>query len=253
MKTALACSVLVGLGSIAWAARTSSPPAPIAETRSPEKRALGERLFFDASLSEPPGQSCATCHDPQHGYSGHMDTSDGGEKQPLRTPALVNLAWAKRFGWDGNVAALPPFLQAHLVRELASELPPATALYAAYNAKLGGDQPWIGALTAFVLTRYMGDSEWDRCERLPDRPKDLEAGYKLFVGKAGCAHCHPPPLYTDGAVHDGWLTEAVRGAALRPALLHDGSATLDTLLDHHGDAKLSAVEKSALVAFTKAL
>jgi cytochrome c peroxidase len=31
---------------------------------------LGRLLFFDASLSEPAGQSCATCHDPAAGWSG---------------------------------------------------------------------------------------------------------------------------------------------------------------------------------------
>jgi cytochrome c peroxidase len=32
--------------------------------------ALGKELFFDTSLSSPPGQSCATCHDPGVGWSG---------------------------------------------------------------------------------------------------------------------------------------------------------------------------------------
>jgi cytochrome c peroxidase len=31
---------------------------------------LGKNLYFDASLSEPPGQSCATCHDPAVGWTG---------------------------------------------------------------------------------------------------------------------------------------------------------------------------------------
>jgi cytochrome c peroxidase len=31
---------------------------------------LGKSLYFDASLSEPPGQSCATCHDPAVGWTG---------------------------------------------------------------------------------------------------------------------------------------------------------------------------------------
>jgi cytochrome c peroxidase len=31
--------------------------------------ALGKALFFDATLSEPPGQSCASCHAPIAGWS----------------------------------------------------------------------------------------------------------------------------------------------------------------------------------------
>lgn len=34
------------------------------------KEMLGKRLFFDANLSTPPGQSCATCHGPTAGWSG---------------------------------------------------------------------------------------------------------------------------------------------------------------------------------------
>jgi cytochrome c peroxidase len=32
--------------------------------------ALGERIFFDTNLSEPPGQSCATCHGAEAGWTG---------------------------------------------------------------------------------------------------------------------------------------------------------------------------------------
>jgi cytochrome c peroxidase len=31
---------------------------------------LGRLIFFDATLSEPPGQSCATCHSPAAGWTG---------------------------------------------------------------------------------------------------------------------------------------------------------------------------------------
>ena len=31
---------------------------------------LGRKLFFDENLSSPPGQSCATCHDPTAGWTG---------------------------------------------------------------------------------------------------------------------------------------------------------------------------------------
>jgi cytochrome c peroxidase len=229
------------------------PQAPETAAVTPDAVAYGALLFEDPALSRSGKKACASCHDPQHGYSGGMDTADGGDKQPLRTPALVNLAWARSFGWDGKVTDLRAFLASHVARELGNEQPPPTPLDAAYDAKLGGERPWLTALTAFVLTRYAGASRWDQVERVHDRPRDLDAGYRLFVGKAGCAHCHAPPLYTDGAVHDGYLTPTIRTAAIRPALLHDGSATVETLLDHHGEAKLSDTEKSSLVAFLKAL
>jgi cytochrome c peroxidase len=36
---------------------------------SPAQVALGQQIFFDADLSEPPGQSCATCHAPLAGFA----------------------------------------------------------------------------------------------------------------------------------------------------------------------------------------
>jgi cytochrome c peroxidase len=35
-----------------------------------EQQLLGKHLFFDTNLSEPPGESCATCHAPSVGYTG---------------------------------------------------------------------------------------------------------------------------------------------------------------------------------------
>ena len=34
-----------------------------------DKEQLGKLLFFDENLSEPKGQSCATCHDPEKGFA----------------------------------------------------------------------------------------------------------------------------------------------------------------------------------------
>ena len=34
------------------------------------KEQLGKFLFFDANLSTPPGQACATCHGPAAGFTG---------------------------------------------------------------------------------------------------------------------------------------------------------------------------------------
>jgi cytochrome c peroxidase len=44
---------------------------------------LGKELFFDANLSTPPGQSCATCHAPEAGFAGpDSDINAGGSVYP---------------------------------------------------------------------------------------------------------------------------------------------------------------------------
>lgn len=45
---------------------------------------LGQQIFFDTRLSEPQGQSCASCHNPQHAYA-HKDVS----VSPGATPRLL--------------------------------------------------------------------------------------------------------------------------------------------------------------------
>jgi cytochrome c peroxidase len=40
---------------------------------------LGKHLFFDNNLSDPPGQSCATCHNPAAGWTGGSSEINAGE------------------------------------------------------------------------------------------------------------------------------------------------------------------------------
>jgi cytochrome c peroxidase len=35
----------------------------------PQEEMLGRMLFFDENLSNPPGQSCASCHHPMAGFA----------------------------------------------------------------------------------------------------------------------------------------------------------------------------------------
>ena len=45
---------------------------------TPEEQ-LGKKLFFDANLSTPPGQSCASCHSPLAGWTGpDSEVNNGG-------------------------------------------------------------------------------------------------------------------------------------------------------------------------------
>ena len=118
---------------------------------------------------------------------------------------------------------------------------PHTPLYDAYKLDA------TAALAAYVLTRYEGDSSWDRAERSPHPPPDAAAGYKLFTGKAQCAHCHAPPLYTDLAVHDGVRTPTLRGVAKRVT-------DLETAMSHPGqEVTLAPADKTPLAAFLRAL
>jgi cytochrome c peroxidase len=76
---------------------------------------LGRKIFFDPSLSEPPGTSCASCHDPAHGYAGNNGSTNGvargsrpGHFARRNTPSVLYLRFVRRFHyhWEED-APLP--------------------------------------------------------------------------------------------------------------------------------------------------
>jgi cytochrome c peroxidase len=116
---------LVGLR--AASSRASGAPAPQwgeARVVAPGARdggeasglvALGRTIFFDTRLSEPPGMSCATCHDPAHGYAGNNGSALGVAQgsRPAHfakrnTPSVLYLGFVRRFHfhWEED-APLP--------------------------------------------------------------------------------------------------------------------------------------------------
>ena len=56
---------------------------------------LGKYLFFDTNLSDPTGQSCATCHGPEVGFTGPHEAINAAG-------AVYEGAYAGRFGGNGD-------------------------------------------------------------------------------------------------------------------------------------------------------
>src|SRR5580692_27742 len=50
---------------------------PADNPQTPEKIALGEKLFFDGRLSADGTVACSTCHDPAHAFTDGRATSVG--------------------------------------------------------------------------------------------------------------------------------------------------------------------------------
>ena len=286
------------------------PDRPEIVEITPELVALGELLFHDARLSSTGKLSCSTCHDPATGYAGGMQANAEGKQNLRRTPTLVNLPWAGPLGWDGRYAAPDNLLVTHVRGQLGSELAEVLArlatlpVYRAHFVRASHpddrDKPLIfdrglTALGAYALTRYSGAAPWDRIESTASLPKPgattaadpTIAGYLLFAGKAQCAQCHVPPLYTDQGFHQVapnpsgdpgrglvdkaqtgmFRTPTLRGAAARPSYFHAGTAkTLEEVVDHYIAAArtkgvdpiiakiaLSPIEREQLLVFVRAL
>jgi cytochrome c peroxidase len=95
-------------------------------------------------------------------------------------------------------------------------------------------------------------------------------GEALFLGKAQCAVCHPPPFFMDQQMHDlkteRFLNEpprgpiktfTLRGIKESPPFMHDGSClTLEDTVEFFNlllGLNLNAQEKTDLVAFMRCL
>jgi cytochrome c peroxidase len=105
------------------AAVDAGPPAPrgIAGSSDGDARrraAIGRAIFFDPALSEPPGTSCASCHDPAHGYAGDngatLGTARGsrpGHFSKRASPSVLYLRFVRKFHfrWEEDEPLPSPY------------------------------------------------------------------------------------------------------------------------------------------------
>ena len=99
------------------ARRTIVAPLPVREG-PPEDAALvalGRAIFADDRLSEPPGTSCASCHDPKRAFSGNHGADIGvaegsrpGHYARRSTPSVLYLKYVPAFHYfEDDEAAAP--------------------------------------------------------------------------------------------------------------------------------------------------
>jgi cytochrome c peroxidase len=185
---------------------------------SAAKVALGRELFFDTRLSRNDRVACATCHDPEKGYSNGEQFAKGidGRNGTRHVPSLINVGYSRPLFWDGRVATLEE--QALLPIQNAAEMDmPLDMLVkklsgiAGYRERLekvfSGPVTAEGigkALAAYERTIVSNDTPWDRYLR-GDR-KSLagraQRGMTLFFGKARCSLCHSGTELTDNRFHN---------------------------------------------------
>ena len=86
------------------------PPPPVDPTNrvSEDARAaaLGEALFFDERFSANGSVSCATCHDPENGFTDGRQLAFGLSLGNRHTPTLWNVAYHRWLTWDGRADSL---------------------------------------------------------------------------------------------------------------------------------------------------
>jgi cytochrome c peroxidase len=90
-------------GGILWGSTAQAGEV----TSVTEEQRLGELLFKDPTLSEPPGQACVSCHAPEHAFQGNNGSripamALGSRPETFgkrNTPTIMYMAYSPPFGF----------------------------------------------------------------------------------------------------------------------------------------------------------
>ena len=229
--------VVALVGAFAIGAETSPGPPPLGlpaaaapqdNPQTPEKIALGKKLFEDKRFSSTGEVACSTCHEAAKAFTDSpLKVSEGIRKLTgtRNAPTVVNSVYMKKLFWDGRSPSLEdqslhPFvnpvemgLENHepILKIVRSD--PAYA--AAFKKVFGKSGPEITmtevtrAIAAFERTVVSGDSPFDRYY-LRGEENALTAqqkrGLDLFVNQGRCVSCHvveqTQALFTDNRFHN---------------------------------------------------
>ncbi len=194
-------------------------PPPIRDGFSPQQIDLGRYLFFDPVLSVDGKLSCASCHQPEKGFSDGLATSIGhqGKKLKRSAPSLWNVAYLERLFWDGRATTQEEQIQTSLYSKEEMANTPENLLHTLngieayqkmfraafprkdYNDGIALDEIYT-AIAAFQSSLVSLNSRYDRYahgyhEALNQKEIEGLNVFRSFVAR--CAECHTPPLFTN--------------------------------------------------------
>jgi len=187
---------------------------------TPQKVALGKLLYFDPRLSKDGAVSCATCHNPQQGWTDQAPVSTGidGQKGTRNAPTVLNAAFMYFQFWDGRAPSLEEQAKGPVenpiemgnTHEGAVQNIQAIEGYRPYFREAFGDEEVTidriaKAIASFERTVLSGNSAWDRFTKLKDKSAlsaSAQRGLVLFEGKARCTQCHVGFTLSDSDFHN---------------------------------------------------
>ncbi len=226
--------VLVVSVGLRWCNFSQAQPLSIGPLAS--RIELGRKLFFEPRLSVDGSTSCASCHDPAHGWADGRRVAIGrirdgrGLPGTRNTPSIINAAFqdGPQF-WDMRAKSLsdqatqpitnPIEMGQQTIGEVLrriAHIPGYPPLFAAAFGSSEVSQPRLAAaIETFERTITSVDAPIDRL--LAGESGALSApaarGFAIFQS-AGCIECHAAPMFRDGLVHNNGF--AVRVAAPDP-------------------------------------
>ncbi|MFN8650730.1 MAG: di-heme enzyme [Gemmatimonadales bacterium] len=192
------------------------PAVPEYNPVTPEKIALGRRLFYDRRLSANQTQSCGSCHLQSLGFSDGRAVAVGstGQVHPRNSQGLANVAYFSSLTWGNNVLLeLEDQIRVPILSDNPVELGVSDGVRPAVLARFDADSTYralfaaafpgsppgatlnqvVYALATFSRTLISGDSPYDRYYRGDTTALTAQQirGLRLFNSeRLECFHCH---------------------------------------------------------------
>jgi len=203
------------------------PPVPVPQTNplTPEKIALGRKLFFDRRLSPNDTMSCAMCHVPTQGFTVNetrLAVGMNGQSTKRNPPALYNVAHMRVLFHDGREFSLEDQIISPLTNPVEMANPSMGYVVNKVRKVPGYEEQFqqtfgegvsvatLGrALASYERTLLSANSPFDRWYFGKDQnavSKEVKAGFKIFSGEGQCVTCHTvtkdAALFTDQGFHN---------------------------------------------------
>ena len=268
-------------------------PIPDYTATTPEKVALGEKLFQDKRLDSKKKIACGDCHNLEIGGTDQLAFSVNGAGHPTQfnTPTIYNVALNTQYYWSGKIESLDEQVTdalkeinttwPELIRTIKSIPEYAEQFNNIYSDGVTKENI-KNALISFEFSLLTPNSPFDQF--LKGDATALSAtelsGYKLFKSY-GCITCHQgtniggnfvlrlnklgAPFGKLNSTRErlqGKITEirvpSLRNVAVTPPYFHDGSATtlhqaVSRMLDEYLGIDIKDQEISQIVSFLKTL
>src|SRR5438128_5132992 len=192
------------VGVPAAATRAAIPPD---NPQTPEKIALGQKLFFEGRLSADGTVACSTCHDPARAFTDRRPTSVGikGRIGQRNAPTILNALYNTTQFWDGRVQTLEEQAALPIVNPIEMGQPGLDAAVAQLAALGEYQQTFRGvfgrppngpdllrAIASYERTQLSFDAPFDHFIAGDKHAIDdaAQRGWELFNTRGRCNKCH---------------------------------------------------------------
>ncbi|HIF30081.1 MAG TPA: c-type cytochrome [Planctomycetes bacterium] len=231
MRTAIGAQVVLAAvlpmltWQVSWAQDEFAVPSGLKDLKIPSdnpltkaKVDLGRQLYFEPRLSRDNTVSCASCHDPQRGWSNGEAFATGvrGQKGGRSAPTIINAAYHPLQFWDGRAKGLEgqalgpiqnPIEMDLSLDEMIDRLRGIPGYLKQFQSIFPDGLTTTNvarALASFERTILSGNAPYDQFKAgdTTALSEEAQAGRKIFFGKANCSACHAGPNFSDAGFHN---------------------------------------------------